>query len=154
MENEVLYDSLEFDNKIIAEKLGIYDYEAPTMNGDINSTLKLAMMKKELEKNKAMLLKNNALLSSMQEKTHLNTIPKHPEPEKRFVAALDNNQVIMLIIFVAVVICVVQYLSYASSMSEMMQIINNFVRSVPIASNVSLSQANQSNQPNQPNQPN
>ena len=153
MENEVLYDSLAFDNKIIAEKLGLYDYEAASPGRDINTTLKMAMMQQELEKNKDAVSKRNAIISAMREKTQNSTqresSQKHLEPEKRFISVMDNNQFIMLVIIVAIAICVIQYLSYSSSMNDMMQIINNFVRYIPTASNVGLSQANQAVQENQ-----
>ena len=150
MENEVLYDSLAFDNKIIAEKLGLYDYEATPPGRDINTTLKMAMLQRELEKNKAAVSKNNAIIAAMressqqkeQQKEQQNTHQKYLEHENRFVSALDNNHFILLVIFIAIAICVIQYVSYSTSMNDMMQIINNFVRYIPAASNVSLSQAN------------
>jgi hypothetical protein len=157
MENEVLYDSLSFDNRIISEKLGMYDY-APSNNArDINMSLKLAMLQKEVEKNKAIAERNRMIAEQLHEKSrgtsrensdresHYNQQPSNNQANQSEspIPALTNTQFLLLVVFIAVAVCVIQYVSYRSSMSEMMQIINNFVRSVPIVSNVGLSQANQ-----------
>jgi hypothetical protein len=141
MENEVLYDSFAFDNKIISEKLGLYDYEPITRGKDINTSLKMAMMQQELEKNKAIVAKNNTIISELRNMSQPASVQPKNEPEKRFISALDNTQFILVVIFIAVLVCIIQYITYSASMSDMMQIINNFVKSIPVASNVSLSQA-------------
>ena len=151
MENEVLYDPLSFDNHIISEKLGMYDYIPANSSRDINVNLKMAMLQQELEKSRAIAEKNKAIAAhlhaknkqqSKQQAQHSRqseTQTDHPQ--------LTNTQFVLLVVFIAVAVCVIQYISYRSSMSEMMQIINNFVRSVPIAFNGKLDRTEQTSSP-------
>jgi hypothetical protein len=140
MENEVLYDSMTFDNKIIADKLGLYDYEPINAQQDINTHLKMAMLRQEVEKNKNIAARNHAIIKELRdkkpEKKH-----KPSDIENRVISAMDNKQFILLIVFIAIAVCVIQYVSYKSSMSDMMQIINHFVKAIPVATNGTLSEA-------------
>ena len=68
MENEVLYDPLSFDNHIISEKLGMYDYIPANSSRDINVNLKMAMLQQELEKSRAIAEKNKAIAAHLHAK--------------------------------------------------------------------------------------
>lgn len=61
MDGDYFHNSLAYDEQVVAEKLGIYDY-SPKPSDDVNINLKLALMQEELANSKRQLsqLKRNA----------------------------------------------------------------------------------------------
>ncbi len=121
MTSDYFNDPLAFDEQIIAEKLGIYEY-GPKSENDVNMNLKLALLEEELRTSQKQ-------VDNLKKNKRENFVPnKHTEKCscKQDWDVFDwepSKKVLMFLIVILVVFCVLQYFTFKSEAKEMMELV-------------------------------
>jgi hypothetical protein len=118
MTSDYFTNPLAFDEQIIAEKLGIYDY-SPTQENDVNLNLKVALLQEELNNSKQQLAYFKKRESFTPNKHYCSKCKKHDDTASQ--EEDDTKKLMMFLIIILFVFCVVQYFSYKSEAKEMIE---------------------------------
>jgi len=126
MSNDYLSNPLAYDEQIIAEKLGIYDYSNKYEN-DVNTNLKIALLEEELRNSKTQLnqLKKSTREQFVPNKKQCKCSQSDNSDVDDF---LDFNnkevkKIVLFLIILLVAFCVFQYMAYKSESQELMQLV-------------------------------
>ncbi len=121
MATDYFYNPLGYDEQIVAEKLGMYEY-TPKPENDVNINLKMALLKEELESSKRQVDQLRRSNKSQKRETFVAdksegfNLKDKPESD-----ILDNKKLLLFLVVILVVFCVVQYFSYRNETKEMME---------------------------------
>ena len=122
MTSDYFNDPLAFDEQIIAEKLGIYDY-SPKLENDVNMNLKLALLQEELNNSKKQV---NYLRQSKRE--HFTPNKKQHKTcncQKEHDDILEwtpSKKTLLFLIVILVAFCVLQYFTFKSETKELIEL--------------------------------
>lgn len=116
-------DPLSFDEQLVAEKIGIHDARNFSQrNNDLNSSLKLALMKEELASRERMIQKLQASQKREREKFTVNEQESQPNTSSK-VFSLSTTDTLIIFIVILLIVCVLQYLTIRDQSSEIMNMI-------------------------------
>ena len=161
MTSDYFNNPLAFDEQIIAEKLGIYDY-APTRENDVNLNLKLALLQEELRNSKKQLAQSKRETFIPNKKQCKCQQEDDSNDDILDFNSKESKKILLFLIVLLVAFCVFQYMSYKSEAKEMMEMLcimlqaqknssPSIVPSQPIAQSIAPSQpVAQSIAPSQP----
>lgn len=129
MDGDYFHNSLAYDEQVVAEKLGIYDY-SPKPSDDVNINLKLALMQEELANSKRQLsqLKRNAPKQTRENfvsggcgcgssEGFRNKPAQKPDIEE---SILDNKKLLLFLVIILAAFCIIQYISYKNENRELL----------------------------------
>lgn len=137
MDGDYFHNSLAYDEQVVAEKLGIYDY-SPKPSDDVNINLKLALMQEELANSKRQL---SQLKRNTPKQTRENFVSggcgcessegftcnakgnvqkgksQKPDIEE---SILDNKKLLLFLVIILAAFCIIQYISYKNENRELL----------------------------------
>lgn len=149
MDDDYFHNSLAYDEQLVAEKLGIYDY-SPKPSDDVNINLKLALVQEELANSKKQLsqLKRNNTPKQTREtfvsggcgcegftcnaKTNVQNGKTQPSDVEEFI--LDNKKLLLFLVIILAAFCIIQYISYKNENKELLDMICMLMKHTTAAS--------------------
>lgn len=144
MDGDYLHNPLAYDEQVVAEKLGIYDY-SPKPENDVNVNLELALMREELTNSKRQLArlqrrstpvdKRETFVSGgcgcgSSEGFSCNKSIKSDIGEMSF----DNKKLLTFLVIILAAFCIIQYISYRNENRELLDMMCTLMKQVPMGS--------------------
>lgn len=136
------YNSISYDEQLVAEKLGMFDYKPESF--DINSNIKMALMQEELDRAKKQLeSKKHVLPDDKREhftggcgcnategfKGAQNTPSINDKYSSLDLSMmLSDRKILILLVIILVTVCFVQYFSYQTKLQELTQLIYSVIK--------------------------
>ena len=123
MTSDYFNNPLAYDEQIIAEKLGLYEY-TPTKENDVNLNLKIALLQEELRNSKVQVKRENFTPNHHCAKCSA----KPADDDFLDLNSKESKKIMLFLIILVVVFCVFQYMSYKSEAKEMMELVYMMLR--------------------------
>lgn len=148
MENEVMFNPLSYDEQIVAEKIGAYEYAPQFISNDMNTSIRMAMLEEELANSKRQIkqLKNDKApqretFAGKESPLNLSKIFNQEAPVKHVVTGnqesnslsdiFTDKRFLILIVFMLIAFCIMQYFTYKNEMKDMFEMVYTLLQKQP-----------------------
>ncbi len=134
MATDYFHDPLSYDEQVVAEKLGIYDY-SPKPENDVNMNLRMALLQEELNTSKKRIASLQRAGQKSKRETFVGGVSggcgcggsteglcgKSTTPDKEDdIFGFGNKKLLLFLVIILAAFCVMQYISYRNETKEML----------------------------------
>ena len=161
MDDNYFHNSLAYDERVVAEKLGIYDY-SPKPSDDVNINLKLALLQEELANSKKQLSQLKRKTPKQTRETFVSggcecgssegfsSKNKSTQKSGTDESILDNKKLLLFLVIILAAFCIIQYISYKNENKELIDMMCMLMKHTTSSTSSQTQTQTQTQTPSQP----